>query len=121
MVDRIVDLHGADGNLASADQYRRCLAQRAGCQEKSMSLLDVRNLQVAFGDTPVVSDVSFSIAPGEKFALVGESGSGKTVTALSVLRLLQDAQYRGSILFDGQDVLKKSEPMMRTVRGKEIA
>ncbi|MDQ9171443.1 ABC transporter ATP-binding protein [Oxalobacteraceae bacterium R-40] len=86
-----------------------------------MSLLDVRNLQIAFGDTPVVSDVSFSIAAGEKFALVGESGSGKTVTALSVLHLLQDAQYQGSILFEGQDILKKSEPAMRAVRGKEIA
>ncbi|MGV3740864.1 MAG: ATP-binding cassette domain-containing protein, partial [Burkholderiaceae bacterium] len=86
-----------------------------------MSLLDVRNLQVAFGDTSVVSAVSFSIEAGEKFALVGESGAGKTVTALSILRLLQDARYGGSILFDGQDVLKKSEPAMRTIRGKEIA
>jgi microcin C transport system ATP-binding protein len=86
-----------------------------------MSLLEVRKLHVAFGDTPVVQDVSFSIAAGEKFALVGESGSGKTVTALSVLRLLQDAQYGGSILFEGQDVLKKSEPAMRGLRGKDMA
>ncbi len=86
-----------------------------------MSLLEVRNLQIAFGDASVVDDVSFSVAPGEKFALVGESGSGKTVTALSILRLLQDARYEGSILFDGQDVLKKSEAAMRGLRGKEIA
>jgi microcin C transport system ATP-binding protein len=49
-----------------------------------MSLLELRNLRVHFGDAVVVDDVSFSVAPGEKYALVGESGSGKTVTALSV-------------------------------------
>jgi microcin C transport system ATP-binding protein len=86
-----------------------------------MSLLDVQNLKIAFGTSQVVSDVSFSIATGEKFALVGESGSGKTVTALSVLRLIQDAQYGGRILFEGQDVLQKSEPQMRGLRGKDIA
>ncbi|KIF80906.1 ABC transporter ATP-binding protein [Noviherbaspirillum autotrophicum] len=86
-----------------------------------MSLLDVKNLNVAFGSSTVVHDVSFSIAPGEKFALVGESGSGKTVTSLAVLRLNQDARYGGSILFDGNDLLKKPEAAMRAVRGKDIA
>ncbi|MDB5759219.1 MAG: transporter ATP-binding protein [Burkholderia sp.] len=86
-----------------------------------MSLLDIQHLSVAFGDATVVSDVSFSIAPGEKFALVGESGSGKTVTALSVLRLNQDASYQGRILFDGDDILKKSEPALRRLRGKDAA
>ncbi|HEX8887398.1 MAG TPA: ATP-binding cassette domain-containing protein, partial [Noviherbaspirillum sp.] len=77
-----------------------------------MSLLNVQGLSVAFGDAVVVDDVSFTIAPGEKFALVGESGSGKTVTALSALRLNQDARYRGSILFNGEDILKMSEPAL---------
>jgi len=86
-----------------------------------MSLLDIRKLRVEFGAATVVDDVSFAIAPGEKFALVGESGSGKTVTALSVLRLNQDARYGGSILFEGQDILAKSEAQMRRVRGKEAA
>ena len=86
-----------------------------------MSLLDVQNLRVAFGAATVVNDVSFSIAPGEKFALVGESGSGKTVTALSILRLNQDAQYAGAIRFEGADLLKKPEPAMRAVRGKDAA
>lgn len=86
-----------------------------------MSLLDVQNLQVRFGGTTVVDDVSFSIAPGEKFALVGESGSGKTVTSLSILRLNQDAQYGGRILFEGEDLLKKPEAAMRGVRGKDVA
>jgi microcin C transport system ATP-binding protein len=86
-----------------------------------MSLLDVCNLRVAFGPATVVNDVSFAIAPGEKFALVGESGSGKTVTALSVLRLNPDAQYQGSILFEGRDILHKSEAELRRLRGKDAA
>ncbi len=86
-----------------------------------MSLLEIQNLRVAFGDATVVDDVSFSVAPGEKLALVGESGSGKTVTALSILRLNQDAGYRGRILFDGEDLLQRSEPAMRSVRGKDVA
>jgi microcin C transport system ATP-binding protein len=86
-----------------------------------MSLLDVQNLRVKFGASTVVSDVSFFIAPGEKFALVGESGSGKTVTSLSILRLNQDADYGGRILFEGQDLLQKPEPAMRAVRGKDVA
>jgi len=86
-----------------------------------MSLLDVRNLSVAFGLSTVVNDVSFSIAPGEKFALVGESGSGKTVTALSVLRINHDARYTGQILFEGSDILQRPEPAMRSLRGKDVA
>ncbi|WP_292935502.1 ABC transporter ATP-binding protein [Noviherbaspirillum sp.] len=86
-----------------------------------MSLLDVQKLRVQFGPSTVVNDVSFTIAPGEKFALVGESGSGKTVTSLSILRLNQDAQYSGRILFEGQDLLQKPEAAMRSVRGKDVA
>jgi microcin C transport system ATP-binding protein len=86
-----------------------------------MSLLDVRNLSVRFGDAQVVHDVSFQIAAGEKFALVGESGSGKTVTALSILKLNQDVDYDGHILLEGEDILSRSEPTMRAIRGKEIA
>ncbi|RZI43281.1 ABC transporter ATP-binding protein [Herbaspirillum sp. HC18] len=86
-----------------------------------MSLLDVQNLRVDFGPATVVNDVSFSIAPGEKFALVGESGSGKTVTSLSILRLNQDARYGGRILFEGSDLLQRPEAAMRSVRGKDVA
>jgi microcin C transport system ATP-binding protein len=86
-----------------------------------MSLLDVQNLRVRFGASTVVDNVSFSIGAGEKFALVGESGSGKTVTSLSVLRLNQDAQYQGRILFEGSDILQKSEREMRAVRGNDVA
>ncbi|HWZ47957.1 MAG TPA: dipeptide ABC transporter ATP-binding protein [Herbaspirillum sp.] len=93
-----------------------------GPNVSNVNLLEVQNLSIAFGaGKPVVQDVSFSIEPGEKFALVGESGSGKTVTALSLLRLNQDAEYSGKILFDGKDLLQQSEPVMRGVRGNDIA
>jgi microcin C transport system ATP-binding protein len=86
-----------------------------------MNLLEVQDLCVAFGVSQVVDQVSFTIAAGEKFALVGESGSGKTVTGLSALRLNQNADYHGRILWEGQDLLQKTESAMRAVRGKEIA
>ncbi len=86
-----------------------------------MSLLQVEHLTVRFGSTTVVDDVSFTIAPGEKFALVGESGSGKTVSALSMMRLLPDADISGKILFEDQEILKKSDTALRQLRGKDIA
>jgi microcin C transport system ATP-binding protein len=84
-------------------------------------LLEIDHLSVRFGASTVVDDVSFSIAPGEKFALVGESGSGKSITALSVLRLVDAAVTTGTIRFDGADLTKKSEREMRGLRGAEIA
>jgi microcin C transport system ATP-binding protein len=84
-------------------------------------LLDVEHLGVRFGTSTVVDDVSFSIAPAEKFALVGESGSGKSITALSVLRLVDAAVTSGAIRFEGADLLKKTEREMRGIRGAEIA
>ncbi len=86
-----------------------------------MSLVDIRNLSVRFGDATVVSDVSYQIAPGEKFALVGESGSGKTVSALAMMGLLPEASISGHVGFDGKDILKMSEPQLRGMRGKDIA
>jgi microcin C transport system ATP-binding protein len=86
-----------------------------------MSLLRVDHLTVRFGNATVVDDVSFTIAPGEKFALVGESGSGKTVSALSMMRLLPDADISGKILFEDQEILKKSDAALRQLRGKDIA
>ncbi|MFZ2650040.1 MAG: ABC transporter ATP-binding protein [Burkholderiaceae bacterium] len=85
------------------------------------ALLSIEHLNVNFGAARVVDDVSFSIAPGEKFALVGESGSGKSITALSVLRLVDAAVTSGSIRFEGEDLLHKDEPAMRAVRGARIS
>jgi len=87
----------------------------------SQALLEVERLSVRFGESVVVDDVSFSIAPGEKFALVGESGSGKTITSLSVLRLVEGAATTGAIRFDGEDLIGKSEREMRGIRGSRIA
>ncbi|MGJ7541532.1 ABC transporter ATP-binding protein [Variovorax sp. LT1R16] len=91
------------------------------------TLLDVQGLGVAFGGKAVVHGIDFSIAPGEKLALVGESGSGKTVTALSLLRLVQNADITGVARFAGtgeggtRDLLSMPEQALRGVRGKEIA
>ena len=85
------------------------------------ALLSIEHLSVAFGATRVVDDVSFAVAPGEKFGLVGESGSGKSITALSVLRLVDAATTSGTIRFAGADLTTKSEREMRGLRGAEIA
>lgn len=91
-------------------------------------LLDVKGLRVSFGGKAVVHGIDFSIAPGEKLALVGESGSGKTVTALSLLRLVQNAEIQGFASFfgtkspsDGHSLLSMSEQSLRGIRGRDIA
>lgn len=84
-------------------------------------LLAVHDLSVSFAGKPVVQGVSFEMAAGEKLALVGESGSGKSVTALSLLRLVGEAQLSGRALLDGRDLLGLSEREMRGIRGGDIA
>ena len=88
-------------------------------------LLEVKNLSVSFAGKEVVRGIDFSIAPGEKLALVGESGSGKTVTALSLLRLVQDAEISGQALFETPDslgdLLSLPEQALRGIRGRDIA
>ena len=86
-----------------------------------MSLLEVRDLSVDFGSRRVVDRVSFSLDAGEKLALVGESASGKTVTALSTLRLIENARLTGEILFNGKQVLKMRPEELRELRGRDIA
>ena len=84
-------------------------------------LLDVQNLTVGFGPKTVVRGVSFHVNAGEKLALVGESGSGKTITALSLLGLVQHARVSGQAWFEGRDLLKLSEHALRGLRGQDIA
>jgi oligopeptide transport system ATP-binding protein len=90
-------------------------------------LLEVRNLKTQFkgkdGVVKAVDDVSFYIDKGETLGVVGESGSGKSVTAMSILRLVQNPGkvVGGEILFEGRDLLKLEDRDMRKIRGKEIA
>src|SRR4051812_6224103 len=89
-------------------------------------LLDIQNLTVVFDVKPpvtAVNDVSFQIGPGETLGLVGESGSGKSVTAFSILRLLQPPGRisAGRVLFEGRDLLTLPEREMRAVRGARIS
>jgi microcin C transport system ATP-binding protein len=86
----------------------------------SQPLLQVDRLSVRFGTSTVVDDISFCIDAGEKFALVGESGSGKSITALSVLRLVDAATSSGNIRFAGQDLMALSDMQMRGIRGARI-
>jgi microcin C transport system ATP-binding protein len=91
-------------------------------------LLSIRDLSVDFtqgGQTNhAVRNVSFDIAPRETVALVGESGSGKSVTALSVLKLLQypaASHPSGSVLFNGKDLMNAPEAELRSVRGNDVS
>ncbi len=86
-----------------------------------MTRLEVRKLSVEFGSRRVVDRVSFSLGEGERLALVGESGSGKTVTALSLMRLLESARLSGEVMFEGEDVLKMPVPKLHDLRGRDIA
>ena len=90
-------------------------------------LLSVENLSVAFRqggrETLAVDGVSFHVAKGETLAIVGESGSGKSVSALSILKLLNyPAAHHpsGRILFHDQDLIAADEDAMRKVRGNDI-
>ncbi len=86
-------------------------------------LLQVRGLTTSFGGPPVVDGVSFDLDAGEVLGIVGESGSGKSVTALSIMRLIsQPGRITGGrILFEGEDLLTKSEAAMRKIRGERIS
>jgi len=88
---------------------------------RTAPLLTVRDLRIAFGGQSVVHGIDFDVAAGEKVALVGESGSGKTVSALSLLRLLPDAQVAGEVRFDGQSLLALPERALRALRGDAVA
>jgi microcin C transport system ATP-binding protein len=94
-------------------------------EAETQPLLAVEDLSVAFrsreSETVAVDGIAFTIRRGETVALVGESGSGKSVTALAILRLLDDAaRQSGRILFKGRDLASLPERAMRDVRGADI-
>ncbi|MFH1454544.1 MAG: ABC transporter ATP-binding protein [Armatimonadota bacterium] len=90
-------------------------------------LLEVNNLKTHFlleeGVLKAVDGVSFSLNKGETLAIVGESGSGKSVTSLSIMRLITPPGKitSGSIIFNGDDLLKYSQDEIRKIRGDRIS
>jgi oligopeptide/dipeptide ABC transporter ATP-binding protein len=91
-------------------------------------LLEVRDLRTYFytrrGVIKAVDGASFTLHHGETLGIVGESGSGKSVTCLSIVRLVPEPGGRivnGQVLFEGEDLLRKSQREMRRMRGSRIA
>ncbi|WP_025129789.1 ABC transporter ATP-binding protein [Pseudomonas sp. PH1b] len=87
------------------------------------NLIEIRQLNVAFGEHRVVRDLSLDIRPGECLALVGESGSGKSVTAHSILQLLPQTgcSSTGSVRYRGQELIGASPATLQKLRGNRIA
>ncbi len=93
----------------------------------AMPVLAVQDLKTVFrtrgGEVHAVNSVTFHLNPGELLGVVGESGSGKSVTMMSLIGLLPSppADVReGTVMFDGQDLLKCSEDHLRSIRGARI-
>ena len=91
-------------------------------------ILEVKDLHTSFRSktdgsiTNVLNGVSFGVKKGEILGVVGESGSGKSVTMLSVMRLLgKDADIRGEVLLNGENLLDYDERQMRSIRGSRIS
>lgn len=89
-------------------------------------LLEVKDLKISFstydGVVQAVRGVNFDIKKGETLAIVGESGSGKSVTTKAIMQLLPEhSKLEGEILFNGDDIAKKSDKQMQKVRGQEIS
>src|SRR5216110_2233313 len=95
----------------------------------STPLLELENLSTHYVSAQgtrvvrAVDDVSLRIHPGETLGIVGESGSGKSTLALTIMRVLPPAAriIGGRMLFEGEDLVQKSDAEMRHVRGKRIA
>ncbi len=90
-------------------------------------LLEVKNLRTYFhtfkGTVKAVDDISFDLYEGEILGIVGESGGGKSISGFSVIRLIDEPGEieTGEIIFNGEDLMKKSENEMNQIRGKEIS
>ncbi len=92
-----------------------------------MALLEVKNLHTYFktrkGIVKAVNDVSYSLEGGKTIGIVGESGSGKSVSAMSILQLLDGNGYiaEGEVNFEGRDLTKLSQQEMYEIRGNKIS
>ena len=92
-----------------------------------MALLEVRNLHTFFttkkGIVKAVNDVSYTLEAGKTIGIVGESGSGKSVSAMSILQLLDGNGYieSGEILLEGKDLTKFSTKEISRIRGNDVS
>ena len=92
-----------------------------------MAMLEVKDLHTSFftpvGEVKAVNGVSFTLDRGKVLGIVGESGSGKSVTAYSVMQILEKTGkiVSGSIKFDGQELVGAGEKVMKTIRGNKIS
>jgi peptide/nickel transport system ATP-binding protein len=87
-----------------------------------VSVLEVRDLRISYGDTPLVAGVSLDLAEGERLGIIGESGSGKTLTALAMMALLPASlTCSGQVRVTGRDLFQLSERQRCSLRGGVIA
>lgn len=85
-------------------------------------MIEISGLSLSIRDTPILRDVSLSIAPREIFGLVGESGSGKSMTALSLMGLLpRGSTLDGTASLDGTDLVALPEEDLQRLRGNDIS
>ncbi|BES86103.1 hypothetical protein PEC302107_03620 [Pectobacterium araliae] len=86
------------------------------------NLLTVNSLSLRAGTRTLVSDLSFTLAPGDRVGLIGESGSGKSLTALAINGLLPAAiQASGSVQLAGQSIIGASDRQLTRLRGSQVA
>ena len=92
-----------------------------------MAMLEVRNLRTSFftgaGEVKAVNGVSFNLEKGKVLGIVGESGSGKSVTAYSIMQILEKTGkiVGGSVKFNDQELVGAGEKVMKTIRGNKIS
>ena len=83
-----------------------------------LKLLEIKDLRVSYGQDVVLNGIDLDLKPGETLAIIGESGTGKTTLGLSIMRLVE-GKVRGSIRFNGKDLLSLSD--MQQIRWSQIA
>ena len=90
----------------------------------TQNLLKIDNLCISINKNDIIKDVSIQINKGEMIGLVGESGCGKSLTALSIIKLIDENVMKvksGEIQFLGKNLLSKTEKELEKIRGKEIS